>query len=159
MQGKDPADVQLWLNCGLQSMQCGPCVFPWLEPAAALGGAWLDVKKRSPRTGSHWQQQLWAHRHQMVSKQTLSRDGVGPGRHGWRQKPPDLLRSVLIKAFWARRKPPRTCPVFPPMFFVFYGNVGSETHLAVCWKFRFYRRRPVGFRLPAGCATSWPFLL
>ena len=45
------------------------------------------------------------------------------------------------------------------MFFVFHGNVGSETPVAVCWKFRLYRRCPVGFRLPAGCATSWPFLL
>lgn len=128
-------------------------------PAAALGEALAGCEETLPHTGSHWQQQLWAHRHQMVSKQALSRDGVGPGRHGWETEASDLLRCVLIKVFRSKTKTPRTCPIFPPMFFVFYGNVGSETHVAVCWKFRFYRRRPVGFRLPAGCATSWPFLL
>lgn len=90
MQGKNPADVQLWLNRGgLQSVQCGPCVFPWLEPAAALGEALADVKKRFPHTGSHWQQQLWAHsKYQMVSKQALRRWYAALGRHGLRQKPP-----------------------------------------------------------------------
>lgn len=33
MQGENQADVQLWLNRGLQRVQCGPCVLCFLVGA------------------------------------------------------------------------------------------------------------------------------